>query len=220
MAGQQKLIAQFTLGIIIPLLFTGAYALDNPPSPKISIEDTRIDYNFLKKMEGSKLKGYVPLGYQSKSGVTIANGFDFGQLDLLEFNKLPLDESLKDKLRPYVGLKQQQAQAFLEQNPLVITQEEFHQLNKVAANKILLPLMKTYDRFSRTPFMELPSEAQTVIFSYAYHNGPGFMRKNQSKQLWKHFVSQEWTKASHTLKKFKLYSHRRIHEAKLLDRLA
>ncbi len=213
----KKLVMGLAFTITMPLEITCVFAASKPT--KVSIEQTQIDHNFLKKMEGSKLNGYVPLANHSKSGVTIANGFDLGQLNLKEFNNLPIDIGLKNKLRPYVGLRQQQAKAFLQKRPLSITTQELEQLNKVAAHKILHPLVKSYDRVSKTPFIHLPSEAQTVIFSYAYHFGPGFMKQNTSKQLWRHFVLQEWNHASKVLKNQKLYTSRRVSEARLLDQL-
>ena len=187
---------------------------------RVTIDQTKIDHNFIKKMEGSKLQGYVPLAHLSKSGVTIANGVDLGQLNLKEFNNLPISNPLKTKLRPYVGLKQSQAEAFLKKHPLTITTQELEQLNRVAANKILQPLVKSYDKASRVHFIDLPKEAQTVIFSYAYHFGPGFMKQSSSKQLWNYFISQEWSHASSSLKKFKTYSTRRTSEALLLEEIA
>ena len=39
-----------------------------------------IDYSFLSELEGgSKINGYLPAVGVSKSGVTIATGFDLGQ---------------------------------------------------------------------------------------------------------------------------------------------
>jgi hypothetical protein len=39
----------------------------------------KIDYKFLSDREGGgKTKGYVPVANKSKSGVTVATGFDLG----------------------------------------------------------------------------------------------------------------------------------------------
>ncbi|BCE03374.1 hypothetical protein TYM08_P3437 [Marinicellulosiphila megalodicopiae] len=43
-----------------------------------------IDFNFIKQLEGFELKGYVPNPDTSKSGVSIASGFDIGQRDQKE----------------------------------------------------------------------------------------------------------------------------------------
>ena len=50
-----------------------------------------IDYNFLSDLEGgSKTTGYVPAAAVSKSGVTIATGFDLGQRDENDLKSLKL----------------------------------------------------------------------------------------------------------------------------------
>lgn len=50
-----------------------------------------IDYKFLSQLEGgSKTAGYVPAAAVSKSGVTIATGFDLGQRDEADLKKIRL----------------------------------------------------------------------------------------------------------------------------------
>ena len=166
----------------------------------VSITQSKIDTGFITKVEGSVLKGYVPLAGSTNSGVTIADGFDLGQMHLSEFNQLPITAALKDKLMPYVGLTKYKAVAFLKAHPLTITQDELVQLNVIAANKILKPLVTVYNKESGKSFMDLPAAAQTAIFSYAYQHGPGFMHKSSAKSLWGSFITQNWQKASTILK--------------------
>lgn len=187
-------------------------------NPGLSITKTKIDSKFLAKMEGSKLKGYVPAVSKSKSGVTIGTGLDLGQLHKNEFNSLPFSASLKTKLAPYVGLKKHQALAFLNSHPLFITSQELEEIDVVAANKILLPLADRFKKSSGKAFTSLPGEAQTVIFSYAYQYGPGFDKK--AKKLWHYFVAENWQKASATLRSSSQYKSRRHQEAHLLDQIA
>jgi GH24 family phage-related lysozyme (muramidase) len=186
----------------------------------ISITHTKIDTSFIRKVEGSLLKAYVPLAGTSHSGPTVGDGFDLGQMHTAEFDKLPIEAGLKAKLRPYVGMTGFRAKNYLKSHPLTITPAEMKQLNVVAADKILKPLMRTYNKASGKSFLELPPEAQTAIFSYAYQNGPGFMHRSSNKQLWQYFVTQNWKKASSTLRGFKMYASRRIQEAHLLDHIA
>lgn len=194
---------------------------DVTPPPKIMIDDTQIDSSFIRAVEGSILKGYVPLAGTTHSGVTIASGFDLGQMHIGEFNNLPISPDLKAKLRPYVGLIKFKAKAYLHSHPLVITEEEFIQLNKVAANKILQPLAKFFFQSTGKSFTTLPAEAQTVIFSFAYQHGPGFMkRKGGNQELWNAFTSENWSKASQVLRSFNQYTDRRGMEADLLKTIA
>jgi hypothetical protein len=186
---------------------------------KISISDTKIDQNFIRLMEGSKLNAYVPLVHSTWSGVTIAHGVDLGQLSLKEFNNLPIEWSLKRKLHPYVGLKKYAAQNYLRQHPLSITLDESKELNMATADKILLPLMKKYNHDSGKSFLELPPVAQTVLFSYAYQNGSAFMYSSRSRPLWKAFTSQNWSNARQQLRASHTYKSRRFQEAALLEQL-
>ena len=184
----------------------------------ISIQFTKINHQFLAKMEGTVLKGYVPLPKTTKSGVTIGRGFDLGQMLPREFNSLPITPALKAKLRPYVGLKKFQAVAFLKSHPLTINVFELEELNQISSNKILIPLVKAYDKASKIPFDQLPSQAQTALFSFAYQYGVGFMHKGgQQKKLWEAFVHQNWNQVVNTLHSFKQYSPRRRQEAQLVN---
>lgn len=185
----------------------------------VSIVNTKIDTNFIRKVEGSVLKGYVPLASTTNSGVTIADGFDLGQRKLAEFNKLPITAALKAKLQPYVGLTRFAAKDFVKAHPLTINEDELKQLNIVAGNMILRPLMKAYNKSGGKSFLELPAQAQTVIFSYAYQHGPGFMHKGAGKELWSYFVTQNWSKAKAALRSSKKYTGRRQQEASLLDHI-
>lgn len=186
----------------------------------ISITQTKVDTGFIRKVEGSVLKGYVPLAATTNSGVTIGDGFDLGQMKQAEFNNLPLTAALKAKLLPYVGLTRFQAKDFLKAHPLTINEQELTEVNVVAANKILQPLVKVYNQASKIPFTSLPAGAQTAIFSYAYQHGPGFMRSSSGKQLWACFTSQNWQKASALLRSAKMYTSRRQQEAQLLEHLS
>ena len=191
--------------------------VENPAA--ISIRNTKIDRKFIEKMEGSVMKGYVPLPQSTQSGVTIASGFDLGQMHLKEFNQLPINDALKAKLRPYVGLKRFQAVAFLKKHPLAINVKEMQQLDEIAANKILLPLVKNYNKASKVGFNALPAEAQTALFSFAYQYGPGFMKKASTRKLWHNYVEQNWSGVTATLRGFKMYAPRRHQEAKLVSAL-
>jgi GH24 family phage-related lysozyme (muramidase) len=199
---------------------TPAHQINSKASqPSISIIDTQIDREFIRAMEGSHLKGYVPLVRTTNSGVTIAHGFDLGQLSLREFNSMAISYELKQKLRPYVGLKKYAALSFLKKHPLTISPGDLEQLNVVSADSVLRPLVKYYNQVSKRSFLDLPPAAQTALFSYAYQCGPYFMHQSHpQKTLWHAFVTQDWPKASKQLRTFKTYASRRNSEAQLLER--
>ena len=66
-----------------------------------------IDFNFIQKLEGYSLTGYVPAF--GRSGVTIAGGFDIGQRSENEL-RLAFDKPLFDKLVHYAHLKRDEAE--------------------------------------------------------------------------------------------------------------
>ena len=52
----------------------------------------KIDYKFISDLEGgSKTTGYVPAASVSKSGITIATGFDLGQRNESDLKSLKID---------------------------------------------------------------------------------------------------------------------------------
>ncbi len=196
---------------------------EKEPSKKsklVSIYDTLIDVNFIRKEEGKSFKAYVPLSNKSISGVTIGHGVDLGQINLKELGAMPISASLKNKLKPYIGMKQKRAESFLVKNPLTINPTELAELDLATKNRVLIPLVKRYNQSSGIPFTQLPSAAQTVIFSYAYQHGPYFYLQARQNQLWQHLIEQDWQKASRVLREFKKYASRRYREAQLLDDLA
>jgi len=69
-----------------------------------------IDYGFLSAREGgSRTIGYVPAASASRSGVTIATGFDLGQRGEDDLARLGLPSALIAKLKPYLGKRSQDA---------------------------------------------------------------------------------------------------------------
>ena len=70
---------------------------------------SNIDWNFISEREGSRiLTGYVPDAKGSKSGVTIATGFDLGARKASDL--AGLSKAIINKLTPYLGIKGAAAQ--------------------------------------------------------------------------------------------------------------
>jgi len=79
-----------------------------------------IDDKFLSDLEGgSQTSGYVPAAMKSKSGVTIATGFDLGQRNENDLKSLKLDTALISKLKPYLGKKGKDAQDLIKKHRLL-----------------------------------------------------------------------------------------------------
>jgi Bacterial toxin homologue of phage lysozyme, C-term len=65
-----------------------------------------IDWDFMRSVEGDWLTGYVPNPKgPHHSGVTIVNGYDLGSKTERDLQRLGVSETIKDKLRPYLGKK-------------------------------------------------------------------------------------------------------------------
>lgn len=183
-------------------------------------EEVNIDWNFIKKLEGYELKGYVPSEKRERnnrvvSGVTIASGFDLGQHSVDYLDKLNLKEDLKEKLRPYFGLKGNKARRFLKQNPLVITEAEGNAINKAVKMDKAIEVAEAYNRDAKNiNFYSLPKEIQTVIMSVGFQYGN--LRK-RTPNFWKVVTSGDWERAVWHLNNFgDVYKTRRRTESKKL----
>lgn len=181
-----------------------------------------IDYSFLSAREGgTRLDGYVPAPADSKSGVTIATGFDLGQRNRADLGALGLPLSLVDKLAPYVGITRFDAKRLLEKTPLRISLLEARLIDNVVKHDHLVKLVARYAASShntrKVDFFSLPAEAQTVIASLSFQYGTLSVK---APRIWKMVSSQDWSAAVRELRNFEdLYPTRRHLEADLLARM-
>ncbi|GLQ30194.1 pesticin C-terminus-like muramidase [Litoribrevibacter albus] len=180
-----------------------------------------IDYQFLSDLEGgSKINGYVPAAGVSKSGVTIATGFDLGQRSEADLKKLNLNAVLVAKLKPYLGLKSDSAQKLLKKTPLVITKDQAQAIDKAVKSAHIAQLKLKYNSASGNTkkFSDIPSQAQTVIASVSFQYGVGLNAR--APKFWKAVTSQDWKETIKLLKAFgDAYPTRRKKEAALLEKI-
>jgi len=95
-----------------------------------------IDYQFLSELEGGrKTNVYVPTATVSKSGVTIATGFDLGQRQESDLKALKLDAALITKLKPYLGITGANAQSLIKKSPLNITAAQSQVIDKAITSQ-------------------------------------------------------------------------------------
>lgn len=183
---------------------------------KINPKNIGIDWDFISKKEGgSKLNGYVPDPDGSKSGVTIATGFDLGARNIKDLEGLPQD--LQSKLAPYLGLQGQNAAAMLRQRPLEITAKEAKQIDKMskgaAVNKLQREWNKRAEETGGKKFEDLSSAQQTIAASVAFQYGSLSKTPNFRKAM----QSGDWSKAINELENFgDSYGSRRKSEAQYL----
>lgn len=192
----------------------------------------QIDFTFISKLEGGQiLKGYVPNPKFSKSGVTVATGFDLGQRSSHDLTKLGLPQSLVTKLRPYLGLKQNDAERALKKTSLTISSVEASTIDKAVKKEHIAKLILKYNSAKSTflqsinsganlsskgIFAHLPPQAQTVIASVSFQYGVNLDAR--TPKFWDVVVKEDWIKAIKILKNFgDMYPTRRKKEAKLLE---
>ncbi|MFN7854172.1 MAG: pesticin C-terminus-like muramidase, partial [Dolichospermum sp.] len=166
-----------------------------------------------------KTEGYVPKDKDGKaienSGVTVGTGIDLGQTNEAGIDALNIPQELKDKLKPYTGKTKQDAIDYLKDHPLTLSKEEVASLDNVVINKVTDNLIKKYNADSKIPFNELPSEAQTVIYSVEHQYGNA---KTKTPNFWKQVTEQRWDDAVKNLENFgDKYPTRRNKEADLLQ---
>lgn len=180
-----------------------------------------VDYAFLSKLEGGcRTGGYIPDLEKSKSGVTIATGFDLGARNEDDLHRLGIRGSLFKKLTPYLGLKKHDAARKLEKNPLSITTTECLQIDRVVKTHYLTQLAKRYNNAissGATKFEDLKPEFQTVITSVSFQHGLELSRS--APKFWASVVAQDWKLAVKILRDFEdQYPTRRNKEADLMER--
>jgi GH24 family phage-related lysozyme (muramidase) len=180
-----------------------------------------IDYTFLSELEGgSKTEGYVPASNVSKSGVTIATGFDLGQRSESDLTGLSLSAELTTKLKPYLGKKAKEAQAALTAAPLTISSEEAESIDKAVKKQHIESVKLKYSSAAenKKKFADLPAEAQTVIASVSFQYGTSL--DVRAPKFWKAAKAQDWKECAKVLKNFgDAYPTRRKKEAALLEKI-
>jgi len=174
-----------------------------------------IDFNFIGELEGFSLNGYVPDPKKSKSGVTIASGFDIGQCSAEEVERA-FPEQLSNKLKPYVGRIKQDACAVLEAKSLQITQDEAKVINAYCHENAKDRLFKEWSRSSAPKaFDDLSDVCQTVVASVAFQYGS---LSKRTPNFWRQVTSDDWLGALKNLQNFgDQYATRRHKEAALLE---
>ena len=109
---------------MIEQLFAG-----NNPVRYIDPTGLAVDYAFIRNHEGAAvLNGYIPQKKDGtvigKSGVTIASGFDLGQQNSYDLNRIfgsgDTNKTLKDLFTPYLGKQKEDAKTYLKDHPLSI----------------------------------------------------------------------------------------------------
>ena len=150
-----------------------------------------VDFDCIHRLEARRvLSGYVLEPELSDSGVTIASGVDLGQRDERSLRRLAISDELRDKLRPYLGLRKHDAVGFLERRPLDITEHEAAELDVAIKQLMVGSLISKFDAASPVPFEQLESQKQTIIASVAFQYGTGL--QSAAPNFWSQIMTGDW----------------------------
>ena len=172
--------------------------------------NSNIDFDFILEQEGFETQGYVPEATRSKSGVTIASGFDLGARNENDLKGLPQD--IIDTLKPYLGVKGTEAENIA--GALNITKEQGKIINEFAKKEAVKNLKTRWEESTGTSFDKLPREKATVVASVAFQYGD---LESETPNFWRQTTSNEWKEAYNNLLNFgDIYKSRRKREAEYL----
>lgn len=184
------------------------------PRPEVANSLPKINPDFIESVEGNESSMYVPnkrgevIG---NSGPTIGAGVDLGQRNFEDLNGLPTD--LIEKLKPYLGLKRQEALDFVKSNPLTLSDEEITTINQWAKRKETEKLIENWNRDSDVPFESLTPEQATVVASVLYQYGS----PSRVPRFWKYATNGQWKLVEKELRAFgDNFQSRRTREANYL----
>ncbi|HBY59870.1 MAG TPA: hypothetical protein DEH78_08595 [Solibacterales bacterium] len=178
-----------------------------------------IDDDLISEFEGGRsLEGYVPDAHGSRSGVTAATGVDLGQMSASSISDLGLSDELSGTLAPYLGLRGEEAEQYLSEHPLNLSEDDARALDSRVHEGLRRSVASRYDR-SGAPisFGELPGEAKTAIVSVATQYGPDLQKR--APRFWEAVTSGDWPAAVDELRDFgDRYPSRRKREADVLQK--
>lgn len=143
--------------------------------PEASAKEVpEINWEFIKKLEGYRDKGYVPENNKGEvigdSGVTIGHGVDLGGQDEEYLRRLGLqDDELLETIAPYLGKKRLEAKEAIEATPLRLPPEKIAILDEIF-NKRDLNVLKS--SVGEEGYKNMPIEARTVLMSLIRNYGP------------------------------------------------
>ena len=171
---------------------------------------SNINWDFILEQEGFETTGYVPDAENSKSGVTIASGFDLGARKESDLKGLP--EEIIELLKPFLGFTGVEASEIAPK--LKVSDDQAKIINEFAKSTELAKLKTKWQNATGTNFDDLPTEQATVLTSVAFQYGD---LESRTPNFWKQTTSGDWVGAYKNLLNFgDRYESRRLNEAQLL----
>ena len=142
-----------------------------------------VNLDFLREVEGYRRVPYIPTGSDGKpigkSGVTVGTGIDLGQMNMAEFDKLPIDAVARSALAPYVGKTGAEAQAALRLDPPRPIDDYILQgLDQYKIDEGVQALKNKYDNWD-----QIDDQGQTVLLSMYHNFGPASLDYNTTQAI-------------------------------------
>ncbi|MES2090020.1 MAG: pesticin C-terminus-like muramidase [Pseudomonadota bacterium] len=146
-----------------------------------------------------------------QSGLTIATGFDVGQLNATDLKRSGIEQGCIDILLPYAFLKKTEAVEALklakkrDGHGPVITKAQADHIDKVVKSDHLRSTRDSWDSLkphSSPAFEALTAAQQTVLFSRTFHQGKGMPRRPISQTFYKAALSGDWKAAEQALRAY------------------
>ncbi len=104
----------------------------------------KLTADLLLRLEGNKAQGYVPKKTgKDLSGVSVGLGFDIGQHDVKDLERMGFNSALISKFTPYLNKIGDDARAILNIEPLELTADELAEVNQIA----LRSKIESFDSF-------------------------------------------------------------------------
>ena len=161
-----------------------------------------IDLAFIHEREDREVDMYVPKNsttgkVDGNSGPSIGAGVDLGQRSTDDIDRLVtfgLSPALAQKLKPYVLMKGPNADAFVQNNPLTITNAEIDELSDAAYREIRGIVEEKFDNAMRAKgasvtFQKIDPAMRTVAMSVAVQFGGNIDKK--AKRFWGYLINQD-----------------------------
>jgi len=188
----------------------------------MSSNENKIDWSFISDREGgARAAGYIPTDRDGKvigkSGLTIATGFDVGQMSIEELSNSGLSGDVVSLLSPYVGVTGENALKVLNSSKApFLNAEQIAEVDRYTHAKTLGGLRRRYSNSTDgANFFDLTSRQQTVLASAAFQYGANL--EEATPGFWRQVTKGNWDEAYKNLMNFgDSYSTRRQAEAAYL----
>lgn len=181
-----------------------------------------IDFEFACRALGNRCPEIkAPSRTQTRSGVEIGQRINLAKMTSSDVRQLPLPESLKKKLAPYVGKTGAELAASWRWQPLKLSVAERSALLRLEAGTRLRPLnaryMSSASNSKRQSVGSLPKAAQTALFLLDWQTRG--RTEHRAPALWKALCQQNWGQARDMLARTSGVSSKQA-VGRLLSRIA